>query len=236
MAENPVAKFRRIFETRLKSGRYDPIDVVQAINGLGTKAQLVEALDVYRALFDPGKPPQSRNSFELCRTTGYDLFGRALELSEPGNDLLEMVQSLAPTPSPPVPSPPVKDAQLAKRLPDYRKRYEVLEQKNKTELQLRAKKLADDRAAEASRRRYLLDELEKEFRNRNGHAPDRQELLSFAPGPSDARKEFERLAIACEAAWLPRGGGTWVLGQFIPQPGVKQRPQESSVAAMQNVK
>jgi hypothetical protein len=233
MAENPVAKFRRIFEARLKSGKYDPIDVVQAVKGLSTRAHLVDALEVYRALFDPQKPPQSRNSFELCRSTAFNLFVRAIELSEPGNDLLEMVQSFASASS-----AQVTDAHLAKHLPDYRKRYEVLDQKDKADLQRRAKKLADDRAAEASRRRYLLDELEKEFRNRKRHAPNPQELLSFVPEPSEARKEFERLAIACDAAWLPRATnirGTWVMGQFIPQPGIKQGPQVSSVAAMQNV-
>lgn len=233
MAGDPVAKFRQVFDARLASGKYEPIDVVQAVKGLVTSAQLVTSLDVYCARFDPEKPPTSRNSFELCRTTGYNLFVRALELSHPQNELLELVRSLATT------SPgEVRDAQLVKHLAGYRKRYDVLDQKDRDELQRRATKLTDERAVEASKRRFLLDDLEKEFRNRRGRPPQGAELLSFDPGPLDARKEFERLATACEAAFFPKGSGTsglWVQGQFIPQPGVKQPPEKSSVVATQRV-
>lgn len=231
---NPVAKFRSVFEAGLKSGKYDApaIDVVQAVKALATRAQLVDALDVYVALFDPEKPLQSRNSFELGRTAGYNLCGRALELASSQNDLLELVQSL-----PSQAKPQVKDGQLAKRLPRYRKRYEAFSAKDRGELERRAKNLAGDRAAEAAKRRYLLDDLEREFRSRKGHAPQGTELLFFTPDPPDARQEFERLAIACEAALFPRRSGiagAWVMGQFIRKPGAKAGPPGNGTAVAAN--
>jgi hypothetical protein len=234
MADNPVAKFRRVFEAGLKSGKYDApvIDVVQAVKALATRTQLIDALDVYVALFDPAKPPQSRNTFELGRTAGYNLFGRALELASSQNDLLELVQSL-----PSQPNPQLKGAQLAQRLPLYRKRYEALSANDKGDLQRRAKRLAGDRAVEAAKRRYLLDELEKEFRRKKGHPPAPGELLLFNEWPLDARSEFERLAIACEAALFPKKSGiagVWVLGQFVRQPGGKAAPPANGTAVAAN--
>jgi hypothetical protein len=232
VAEQPVAKFRRIFQARLASGQYEPIDVVQAVKGLSTSAQLVESLDIYCTLFDPSQPLPTRNALELARTTGYNLFMWGLELSGPHNELLELVRAFSVTPP-----PALKDAQLAKRLPAYRSRYESLSSKDRDEIERRAKKLTDDRAAEAASRRFLLDDLEKEFRNRNGRAPQRKELYAFDPGSSDARKEFEAHAAACQAAFFPRThgrSGVWVLGTFLPRSG-QQQPEPSPATATQRV-
>jgi hypothetical protein len=232
MADNPVAKFRRVFEAGLKSGKYfdgPAIDVVQAVKALATRTQLVDALDVYVALFDPEKPPQSRDTFELGRSAGYNIFGRALELASLQNDLLELVQSL-PSQS----NPQLKDPHLAQRLPLYRKRYEALSANDKGDLQRRAKSLAGDRAAEAARRGYLLDDLEKEFRNKKGHPPAPGELLSFNEWPLDAHSEFERLAIACEAALFPKTSGiagVWVYGLFLRGAKAASPANGASVAA-----
>ncbi|MGJ0509192.1 MAG: hypothetical protein ACR652_19125 [Methylocystis sp.] len=74
--------------------------MVQAVKALATWAQLIDALNVYVALFDREKRPPSRNTFELARTAGYNLFCHALKLASSQNDLLELVQSLPSQPHP----------------------------------------------------------------------------------------------------------------------------------------
>jgi hypothetical protein len=234
VAEHPVAKFRRVFTERLASGRYEPIDVVQAVDGLSTSAQLVDSLDVYCTLFDPPKPQKSQNAFELCRTTGFNLFLWPLKRHDPPADLVEMVRALADPKA-----PPLKDAKLAKRVPVYRTRYAALKNTDQDDLQRRAKKITGDRAVVARKQRYLLDDLDKAFRTTHGKAPEGDDLQWFDPGPSTSRQEFERLATACEAAWSPKGrrvAGVFVMDQFVRTPGAKPQQQSSSVAAMQNVR
>lgn len=230
---NPVARFRRVFEARLRSGKYEPIDVVQAVKALSTKQQLMDSLDVWCALFDPDRPPNSRNGLELCRTTGYNLLRRALDLADATNELAELVLALAGSGS-----AALKDALLAKRLSVYRKRWDALDAQDRDEIQRRAKKLLSDRAAATAKQRFLLDDLEKEFRNRIGHAPQGGELYAFDPGPDAARKEFERLATGCEVAYFPKNPGTsgaFVMGQFVPSTGTKPQPEKNSLIATQNV-
>lgn len=233
MAGNRVAKFRRVFKSRLESGNYEPIDVVQAVKALSTSAELVESLDVYCSLFDPARPPKKRESFELSRTTGFNLFARAVELADTQNGLLEMVQSFGG-----VASATVRNASLAKRMTIYRSRYDILDVKDRDDLQRRAKSVAKDHAAAASKSRFLLDDLERAFRTQNGRAPAAGELLHFDPGPRTARKEFERLATACDLAWLPKARGTagvWINGVFIPTPGATPKAQTSSISATHHV-
>jgi hypothetical protein len=114
----------------------------------------------------------------------------------------------------------------------------VLDQKDKDELQRRAKKMADDGAREASRQRFLVDDLDKAFRAQHGKAPQGDDLQWFDPGPDTSRKLFEQLATACGAAWSPKTQqrGDFVMGQFVPARDAKPKDQASATAAMRNVK
>ena len=232
MGENPVAKFRRVFAAQLQSTKPAPGDVAQAVGALSTSKQLVESLDVYCALYDPDKPQKTRAAYELCRSAGHNLFSRCLDLATPENELAELVNAMADA------QVKLKDATLAKHAATYRARFVTLEKKEQELFNRRALKVMQDRATEAKKRRFLLDELEKAYQNQNGHLPTKDELAWFDPGPQTSRKEFERLAIACAVAWSPKSGGTagvWVSEQFIQTPGAKPQTQTSSAAATTNV-
>jgi hypothetical protein len=229
MAASRVVAFQRVFDARLKSGRYEPIDVVEAVHALLSRDEVVAALDVYCTRFDPARPPATRNRVELCRTTGYTLLKQALALAGPANDLATALRAV--TSVPPVPPPSERHA-------TYRRRFEALDGRDRDELRRLTQKLVSDAAADAARRRTLLDALEQDFRDHTGRGPRGPELLAYTPGPPDGRLTFERVAVACDAAWKPRArnaSGVWVMGQFVRTPPGAGAPTPTATAAMEHV-
>jgi hypothetical protein len=191
------AAFRRVLDGN------SPIDTVQAVHKVKSKSDLIGCLDVYCRLFDPDAPPKTRGGYEFARAIGEVLFLRALELSDPANGLLELVLTMP-------------GLALASRGPDsklkskeaiYSRRYAILDAQVRSQIDAKAKKLAEERKAKAAKAKLLLDYLEEEYKRQKTRAhKSTRELLELSLGTPEQRKEFEKLAIACDRAWVQKSG------------------------------
>lgn len=188
------AAFESVLAREWRSGRHAPIDVVQKVQALATPTDVRAGLDALCRKFDPAKPPARRETFELARTTAFNLFMRALELASPDNDLLELVQAM------PTLTSDAPDAALKSRPKIYAKRYRRLSPEDRAKIEGKAGTLA--KARKATRDQYLLATLEDAFRAQFGRVHgDIEELWRFAADAPAARKAFAAIAAPCESAW-----------------------------------